>query len=156
MADWEKAQRIALRQLYPEVDIRGCWFHFNRAIIRRRQKMGIHFHRLLKNDQNALLIYKALQQIPLLPAENIVDGYYSIKNKAETDGLSRGFKQMFTYFESYWLTVVSDETIFLFNKVDNFSAMSIFPNDAKNISFNLSRKHQFIDLLLFCSMNNTV
>lgn len=28
MADYEASLRFAIKQVYPEVDLRGCWFHF--------------------------------------------------------------------------------------------------------------------------------
>lgn len=106
MTDWEEAQRKALKRIFPTVDVRGCWFHYTRAFIRRRQKLGITFNRLLKNNENALMVYKSLQQIPLLPPERIIDGYNAIKQKAEADGLIHSFKDMFEYFEKVWLNVV--------------------------------------------------
>ena len=32
MSDWEAAPRNALRQIYPNVKINGCWFHFTQRI----------------------------------------------------------------------------------------------------------------------------
>lgn len=108
MADWELAERIALKRVYPLVDLRGCWFHYCNAIRKRRQKMGLKFHKTLKFNQDALLLYTELQQIPLLPAKHIEGGFRAIKQKAELLGLKYAFGDMFTYFENYWLNVVSN------------------------------------------------
>lgn len=68
--------------------------------------MGLKFQTLLKYNSEARLLYTELLQIPLLPAEDIEDGFRELKQKAENLGLSRGFKDMFTYFLNYWLNVV--------------------------------------------------
>lgn len=62
---------------------------------------------MLKDKADARLLYTELLQIPLLPAENIEDGFREIKGKAGALGLSHGFRDLFKYFENYWLNVVS-------------------------------------------------
>lgn len=107
MTDWELSERVALRRVYPGIDLRGCWFHYCNAIRRRRQKMGIKFHRLLEANKKAKLIYRQLQLIPLLPAEYIVDGFEEICHKARVQHFDKYFQDMFVYFQKYWLNVVS-------------------------------------------------
>lgn len=88
MTDWELSERNAVKRVYPLVDLRGCWFHYCSAIRKRRGKMGLKFHRLLKNSFDARLLYTELLQIPLLPVENIEDGFCAIKGRAQTLGKS--------------------------------------------------------------------
>jgi len=41
MADYEDASVAALREVFGEVNVSGCWFHFGQAIIKRVNKIGL-------------------------------------------------------------------------------------------------------------------
>ena len=41
MSDWEIAPRNAFKDIYPEVHITGCWFHFPQRIWHATQKLGL-------------------------------------------------------------------------------------------------------------------
>lgn len=105
MTDWESALRLAINNVYPSTDIKGCWFHYCSAIRRKAEKVVKDFH-LLKTDKNAYEIYRQLLSIPLLPSEYIEDGYHAVKHKARFDGLFEKFKALFEYYEEQWLKVV--------------------------------------------------
>ncbi|CAF1354279.1 unnamed protein product [Rotaria magnacalcarata] len=40
-SDFESGEMGALKNLFPNVTVRGCWYHFNQAIFRNIQKMGL-------------------------------------------------------------------------------------------------------------------
>ena len=41
MADFEDASVTAFRQVFGDVNVTGCWFHYARAITKRVRKLGL-------------------------------------------------------------------------------------------------------------------
>lgn len=41
MTDYEDGLRLGIRKHWPEVDIRGCWFHLKRAVNRKCKSFGL-------------------------------------------------------------------------------------------------------------------
>lgn len=35
MSDFEKAMKTSVALLFDQIEIKGCWFHFNKALIKR-------------------------------------------------------------------------------------------------------------------------
>lgn len=104
MADYETGLRAAIRKFWPGVKLRGCWFHFCKNINKRCRKLNMS--RLLKKNSRAKRIKKALMSLPLLPAEQIIEGYECVKRLARSKRLFKSFSKLFSYFESYWLKQV--------------------------------------------------
>lgn len=69
MTDYESGMRAAIRKCWPTATLRGCWFHFCRAIRKRCYKHNMT--RLLMHCRDAKLIKKAIMSLPLLPPELI-------------------------------------------------------------------------------------
>lgn len=101
MTDFEEGMRKSIKQKWPNVVLRGCWFHFCRAILKRSIKLGLK--RFIKRNERAKAIRKALMSIPLLPAENIDEGFDSIVKYAKKWRLYSRFSRLFGYFRNYWL-----------------------------------------------------
>lgn len=101
MTDFEAGMRQAITKNWPTVVLRGCWFHFCRAILKRSIKLGMK--KLIKRNERARAIRKALMSIPLLPAEKIEEGFKCIVKYAKTRKLFKRFSRLFVYFRSYWL-----------------------------------------------------
>ena len=41
MADFEEASVAAFREVFGDVQVSGCWFHYAQAIVKRVQKLGL-------------------------------------------------------------------------------------------------------------------
>ena len=41
MSDWEPAPRKAFKQVYPNIKLYGCWFHFTQRIWMKSHKLGL-------------------------------------------------------------------------------------------------------------------
>lgn len=102
MTDFEDGMRKAIKKRWPKAKIRGCWFHLCRAIERRYRKLGLH---KLKRT-NGKKIKKMLMNIPLLPENMIMEGFFSIIAFAKRKRLFKHFARLFSYFSRYWLNQV--------------------------------------------------
>ena len=73
MADFEPSLRNALRETFPQCTIKGCWFHYTQAVIRKIRKLGLTAEMTtnveFKSWINSVLV------VPLLPSRRIGEGY---------------------------------------------------------------------------------
>lgn len=104
MTDWEIGLRSALKQSYPNAVIRGCWWHFRRAVHKKCVNFGFHY--LLKTNPDARMIKQQLMSLPLLPPDKFEEGYACVKSRAAELQLSNQMLKLFAYFESYWIAEV--------------------------------------------------
>lgn len=59
--------------------------------------------KLLKRNFAAKAIKRQLAALPLLPENQIVEGFALIKKLAAKKKLTKQFARLFNYVESYWL-----------------------------------------------------
>lgn len=102
ITDFEGGMRKAIKILYPDVILRGCWFHYTQAINKKCRKLGLS--RILNSNEKAKLLKTQLLHIPLLPVDNIERCFFTIKRTAMKDGIVwKHLARLFIYFENYWL-----------------------------------------------------
>lgn len=109
MTDYEENMRAVIKKYWPNVRIKGCLFHYKRAIQRKCKSLGMT--KLFKRNKNARKIKAMLMNLPLLPEHSITEGYKSIKSFATKNRLSKSFADLFSYFEGYWLKKVNSYSI---------------------------------------------
>lgn len=102
MTDFEDGMRLAIKKRWPKSVVRGCWFHLCRAVKKRARKLRLNKIK----SKYAKMIRKMLMCIPLLPTDDIDEGYRGIKKFAKKHRLSKRFAPLFNYFERYWLNQV--------------------------------------------------
>ena len=73
MSDWEPAARNAIKEVYLQITIYRCWFHFTLCIWRKTQKLGLS--QGFKTDVQIQTYLKQLMAIPFLPASLITPTY---------------------------------------------------------------------------------
>lgn len=105
MADFEGGIRAAIRNCYPAAKLHGCWYHYSAAVRGKMTSYGMR--RFINENQDAMGIYLQLLRLPLLPDDFIVAGYHLIEKEARDKGLYSKFKKLFTYFNHFWLSMVS-------------------------------------------------
>lgn len=105
ITDFEQSMRNALQIIFPNVLLRGCWYHFCAALRKKHLKFGMNA--LLKENVLAKQIQKMLMSLPLLPKENFYEGYGHIKRCAVDWDLTGDFNRVFSYFEGYWFPQVT-------------------------------------------------
>ena len=114
MSDWESAPRNALKIVYPNTLILGCWFHFTQRIWSEVQKFGL-VKTFKENNEFASYIRK-LMSVPFLPASLIQPTYSFLQLPtnliaSETVKLERISK----YFKKRWLTQIRPEELSIFD-----------------------------------------
>lgn len=74
--DFELAPIKAVRAIFPTIRVTGCFFHYNKAICRKRKKLKV---KKMKDGRNTL---RMVALIPLLPSAKIDDALNVIWNDA--------------------------------------------------------------------------
>jgi len=102
MADFEEAPVLAFRQLYGDVSVSGCWFHFSQAVIKRVQKLGLKDAYQSRDDIKDVV--RCILGLPLLPASDIADALQDIRAMIRNDMyMSHAMRQLIAYIQRQWL-----------------------------------------------------
>lgn len=104
MTDYEEGLRLAIKSCWPNASIRGCWWHFKRAVQKKCISLGMAGK--FKNSATARQIKRMLTNIPLLPEESIMEAYTKVKEFALKTKMNYAFQKTFSYYENYWLKQV--------------------------------------------------
>lgn len=129
MCDFETGLRKALRDVFPNSAIRGCWFHYRRCIRRRVNFLGISklWNKAaretdIQKASQAKKVYKVLSCLPLLPKENFSIGYNYTHHITNHFNLKKKFSKLFEYFARTWIVEVWSiiKTLFLI-ELNSFS-----------------------------------
>lgn len=96
--DFEKAAINGLRNVYPDVEIKGCNFHYNQAIWRKVQEIGLVAE--YKNDTNIRQHIRMCAALAHLPPQYIDDGWLEIM---ETSPQTEQIVKFNDYFVSEWM-----------------------------------------------------
>ncbi|CAF3027632.1 unnamed protein product [Rotaria sp. Silwood2] len=99
-SDFESGEMGALENLFPNVTIRGCWYHFNQAIFRNIQKMGLTT--MYEKNEEVKIWLKSFMALPLVK-NNVLDDAVELlfENIPSPDKLLIEF---YEYFQRQWLT----------------------------------------------------
>ena len=77
MSDWEIAPHNAFKDIYPEVHITGCWFHFTQRIWHATQK--VRLVRSFNTNEELSTFVRFLMAIPFLP-KTLIQPTYRLLN----------------------------------------------------------------------------
>ena len=97
MADFEKASTNALIYHFPYVVIKGCWFHFKKAIFKYAVKIGLKQH-YAKTDYNVFV--NMFGAVALVPIDKVEAGLQIIRETMPEDSKCL---QLIYYFEIQWI-----------------------------------------------------
>lgn len=104
ITDFEAGMRKSIKYIYPGTILRGCWFHYCSALRKKCRQLGLG--PLLNSCSEAKMILKEIMGLPLLPAENFLQGYLYVRKLTDEYEISSDFKNFFSYFESFWIVEV--------------------------------------------------
>ena len=109
MSDWEIAPRNALKEVFPQIGIYGCWFHYTQCIWRKTQKLGLS-HSFKTNSEVSTFV-RLLMTIPFLTASLISPTYSCIElPEIEPSELSK-LKKLQQYYKKHWVTKITPEEL---------------------------------------------
>lgn len=92
--DFETGLMNAVKSVFPNVELRGCYFHFNRAVWKKGKQVGLTDSRVGKE------IVRMTTNLPLVPVDKLIEGWTSIVNEAPKTEVMTKFAQ---YFDKQWL-----------------------------------------------------
>lgn len=100
MTDFETGLRKALNEVYPKALLRGCWFHFCLNIAKKCNELGLRS--LIRRNHEAKFYEKTIKNLPLLPSDDILNGFDHIKKLVQESDFSIQLESLLSYVESYW------------------------------------------------------
>ncbi|XP_051173472.1 uncharacterized protein LOC127289532 [Leptopilina boulardi] len=118
--DYEKALKNALVQVFPNINVHGCFFHHKQALFRYALKLRLK--RTLQLNEDARHLLNLIMSLPLLPADIIRITYQEIRDSSSLR-LKRIFASFFKYYEKEWLLKATPQffSIFMLNNRTNNS-----------------------------------
>ncbi|KAG0439313.1 hypothetical protein DMUE_2517, partial [Dictyocoela muelleri] len=100
LLDLEEASFKAISSIFPNAEIKGCYFHFGQAIWRKCVNLG--FKTLYSNNPGIRKVVKLIMALPLVPFSHIDEGWNLLQRAMlqidENVSLLKG------YFESTWMS----------------------------------------------------
>lgn len=146
-SDYETAMRGAAKQVWPNIEMPGCTFHYRQAMRRNYMK------RVKKPSTNAqkkihFIIKLMIYNLQMLPSHMILEGMIAIQSLQRRKGVLRAFASMNNYILTFWLGKVSPENFSMYrilHRTNNF-------NESLNSRMNTGMcKHpncyQFLDFM---------
>ena len=97
MLDFESAMWRAAASVFPDVRVRGCGFHWNQAVWRKVQGLGLQEAYLQR--ENTFNLIRRLMALPFLPSEHIAPVFQRLRTKAGTQPL----QELVEYIRSTWV-----------------------------------------------------
>ena len=94
IADLELAMHNAVVRVWPEVEIRGCYFHLTQALWRKVQEVGLATS--YSNDENVCRQIKLMAALAFLPPEDVPEAFDQLKDETIDEGFEVG---LYSYFE---------------------------------------------------------
>lgn len=106
--DYEIALRKALELVFPNAELKGCWFHYTQALTRKCQKIK-KFRNVIKTNNDCKIWYRKILSLPLVSPEQIEEMFLILKNEILEFPKPRQecFNIFVKYFEKQWMTKVS-------------------------------------------------
>ncbi|XP_041350034.1 uncharacterized protein LOC121369182 isoform X2 [Gigantopelta aegis] len=85
VADFETGMWKGIREVYPGLPIKGCCFHWNQAVWRKVQELGLAQQYL--NDDGTCKFIKKIFALPFLPAEHVEAAFDGLRRATQVPGL---------------------------------------------------------------------
>ena len=131
--DFEAAVWQSLRNAFPDIQLHGCLFHFNQAIHRKVQELGLQAE-YRKNGAVAELI-KQLYSLPFLPPRLMGTEFSNLKSKALLFDDAR-LSKVFAYAEKTWMK----STVWKLKNISAYQRLIRTNNDTEGYHYRLNKK----------------
>ena len=104
MTDFESASRNAARNVFGDVVVKGCWFHFTQAIMRRAKKIGLEGAYRTSAFVNATI--RRLFGLPFVARDDVEAALCAVENTlvlCPDDGVRQKLLELMRYFRATWM-----------------------------------------------------
>ncbi|KAL0852123.1 hypothetical protein ABMA28_000360 [Loxostege sticticalis] len=105
--DFEIATIQAVKLVYPDVKVTGCYFHYWKAILKKCQNVGFD------KTADGEFIMRLYMQLPLLPPILVPEAILSIHEIAND---SEEYKSFNNYFTSQWMGIYTENVFTCYNE----------------------------------------
>ena len=96
--DFEAAAILALKEVFPTAEVKGCYFHMKKCLWRRVQDVGLT--RDYKENEEIRTLIKMCASLAFLKPDDVCDGWLEIySKKTECQKLT----EFFDYFVENWM-----------------------------------------------------
>ena len=95
--DFEQAAWNSLREVFPDIQIHGCQFHYSQSIFRKVQVLGLA--KTYKEDSALRQEVKMLFALPLLPQRDMIKGFEEMEMNADPR-----LTDLMQYMRSTWFS----------------------------------------------------
>ncbi|XP_044574898.1 uncharacterized protein LOC123258757 isoform X2 [Cotesia glomerata] len=123
MTDYEIALRNSLKEVFPGIQTKTCYFHYSQALIKNAQEKKLIDKDNNKEERPELFIFlNRLKLLALLPAEFIESVYEKIEKECLND-FGDYFRDYLNYYEKQWLKQEGAAQISVYklrNRTNNF------------------------------------
>ena len=99
--------------VYPQMRVCGCWFHFTQRIWAKTQKLGLS--QSFRNSHVVAKFIRQLMAIPFLPAPLITPTYSFLQLPTLESPEMIKLEKLKKYFQKRWLTQVTPEELSIFD-----------------------------------------
>lgn len=109
MSDFEHAIRLALKKVWPDIELKACNFHFDQAL-RRHARSDEKLSTKIKPGTIHKKVLLFFMRLSLLPLERVDNGYKAIINFIRVNHLSKDFEKFVPYFYNTYMLMYKKET----------------------------------------------
>ncbi|XP_044597266.1 uncharacterized protein LOC123273860 [Cotesia glomerata] len=117
--DFEVGLRSVFRTLYPNAVLKGCYFHFVQALMKKAKKKGLLD--VLNDWDDGKDFFRKIITLALLPSHQIILAFNWLLTVYSA--FQPAFYQFLQYFQSYWLETIKPENFSVFGcleKTNNY------------------------------------
>ncbi|CAD6204225.1 GSCOCG00012678001-RA-CDS [Cotesia congregata] len=100
MTDFEIAEDIAIKDVFPEAIHIGCFFHYCQALTKRLEKLGLM--ELVSNWKYGRILIRKMMALALLPSIEALEGYQWIMRNIP-ENIKVLFGSFFSYYHDQWI-----------------------------------------------------
>ena len=112
MSDWEQASRNAFNEVFPQIRIYGCVFHYTQCIWSKVRKLGLSHG--FKSNTEISKFARLLMAIPFLPASLITPTFDLIPTPSLEANEASMVEKLKKYVKRYWLNHITPEDLSIF------------------------------------------